>query len=156
MIKLGIAEDNTTFRDTLVEALELRSGIEIAFAARNGKDALHRTMQLNQPPEVILMDIDMPQLNGIEATRRLTSIAPQTKVIMLSIFDQEDQIFEAILSGASGYLLKGESPDEIVRAIHDVLAGRLPMSPAIATGLEIRCSCRKFNSRNRAASYPGH
>jgi len=132
MIRIGIAEDNHAFRNTLVEALNCFESVEVVFTAQNGKDAIRQLLQLSTPVDVVLMDIDMPHMNGIEATSRIQALTPDTKVIMLSIFDQEDQILNAIINGASGYLLKGEHPNEIVRAIEDVMAGRLPMSPGIA------------------------
>lgn len=132
MIRIGIAEDNTVFRNTLSEALSLYGEFELVLNARNGKDAIHQLMQLTEPPEIMLMDIEMPGIDGIETTARFKHLAPDTKVIMLTIFDQDEQILLAIQNGASGYLLKGERPASIKNAIEQVLEGRLPMSPKVA------------------------
>ncbi len=133
MIKLAIAEDNTTFRKTLCDALGMFDDVEVLFASKNGKELIHTFLQADIPADVVLMDIDMPVLNGISATAKLKILVPNVKVIMLSIFDQEEMVFDAILAGASGYLLKGEKPQNIHRALHDVMENRLPMSPVIAS-----------------------
>ena len=133
MIKIAIAEDNVAFRDTLCDVLSMFDDVEVLFTSHNGKSVVHKFLQSNVPPDVVLMDIDMPIVDGISATAKLKALAPGVKVLMLSMFDQEEMVFDAILAGASGYLLKGEKPQHIHRALHDAIENRLPMSPAIAS-----------------------
>ena len=83
-------------------------------------------------PEVVLMDIDMPVVNGIEGLKRIKAVSSETMVIMLTIFDHNDYIFDAMKAGADGYLLKKSKPEEIIRAINEVLDGGAPMTPSIA------------------------
>lgn len=132
MIRVAIAEDNSRLRKTLSEALALFEDVDMLFSAKDGKEIVHKCAKSDQLPEVILMDIDMPNLDGIGATSIMQNQFPEVKILMLTIFDQDDKIFDAISAGASGYLLKGETPQRIVRAMEDALENRLPMSPEIA------------------------
>ncbi len=132
MIRVGIAEDNPKFRSTLAEALGKQPGIELCFVASNGKEALQACLKEDSKPQVVLMDIEMPIMNGIEATGRLKQLAPEVKVLMLSILDQDQHLFDAIVQGAAGYMVKGESPERLVQAIQDVMENRLPLSPVLA------------------------
>ncbi len=99
--------------------------------ATNGQEAMDQLAK--HPVDVVLMDINMPMMNGIEATQKLKSLYPEVKVVMLTVFDENDKIFDSILAGASGYLLKDAKTVRIVEAIEDVLDGGAPMSPEIAT-----------------------
>ncbi len=132
-IKIAIADDHKSVIDSLVLNLSLFDEIEIVFTAHNGADFLTKIAD-NNTPQVILMDIEMPEKDGISATFELTNKYPNKyKVLMLTAFDQDDKVFEAIKAGANGYLLKGESPANIVKAMKEVLEGGSPMSPTIAT-----------------------
>ena len=130
-ISVAIVDDNTGLLHALVRNMQEFHQVEVVFTASNGQQALELALQ--QVPDVVLMDIDMPVLDGIEATRLLHDVLPQTKILMLTIFDRDDKLFEAIKAGASGYLLKDELPTRIVEAIEDVLDGGAPMSPGIAS-----------------------
>lgn len=132
MIRVGIAEDNPRLRKTLTEALTNMPGVELLFSAKDGKEIIQLCAQASIRPDAILMDIEMPNLDGIGATSVLKRQFPDIRILMLTIFDQHDKIFDAIAAGASGYLLKGETPTRIVRALEDALEDRLPMSPEIA------------------------
>jgi DNA-binding NarL/FixJ family response regulator len=88
---------------------------------------------LPEKPEVIVMDIEMPKMDGIQATKEIKTLFPDISILMLTVFDDEDRIFDAILTGASGYMLKDEKPHKIINAIEDVREGRMPMSPLVAT-----------------------
>ena len=131
MIRIAIVEDKPPILRGLQNALAQFEELELAFIAINGVQAVQR-MAEPHPPEVILMDIEMPRMNGIEATRSILAAYPNIAIVMLTVFDDEEHIFEAMLSGASGYLLKEERPEKILRAIQDAQEGRMPMSPMIA------------------------
>lgn len=128
---LAIVDDNEGLLQTLARNLGAFSEINLLFTAINGQQALD--MALQTPPEVVLMDIDMPVLDGIRAAALLKARLPNIKILMLTIFDRDDKLFEAIKAGASGYLLKDELPARIVSAIEEVVDGGAPMSPGIAS-----------------------
>lgn len=131
MIKVGIVEDNPSLMKSVLEKLSLFDQVEVLWVAENGSYVLEHIEKSH--PDVILMDINMPEKNGIEATQLVTEKHPDIKVIMLTVFDEADKIFDSILAGASGYLLKDEKPGKLMQAIEDALEGGAPMSPAIAT-----------------------
>lgn len=133
MIYLGITDDRREIRENLERIMARFSNIEVVFVANDGADAVRKIKEGIEPmPDVILMDIEMRKMDGVEATQRIKSLAPQINIIMLSIFEEEKRIFSAIRAGAAGYLLKDEQPDRIVQAIQDVHEGRMPMSPLVA------------------------
>jgi len=106
--------------------------MELAITATNGKDIFQKIVKAETAPDLVLMDIEMPVTDGIAATSRIKRLFPNIRIVMISVFDDRERVFDAILAGASGYLLKGEKPEVIERAIHDALEDRLPMSPVIA------------------------
>lgn len=130
-IKVGLAEDNPFLARSLREKIGFFAGIELRFHAANGK-LLLETLEAETRPDVILMDIEMPEMNGIEATREVKRRFPQIKIIMLTVFDDEQNIFNSILAGADGYLLKDEPPQKLEEGIHMILEGGAPMSASIA------------------------
>lgn len=131
MIKVALVDDNSFLRHTILEKLQFFDDISCKFVAENGKDLLVKIAD-NKTVEVILMDIEMPQMNGIEATAELKRLYPQIKVIMLTVFDNDENIFKAIKAGADGYLLKDITPDELYKAIIDTMNGGASMNPSIA------------------------
>lgn len=129
-IKLALAEDNPNLAESIRNNLSLGENIELLFVACNGKDLLQKiTLSV---PDIILMDINMPVMDGIEATRKVKHHFPDVKIIMLTVFDDEDKIFQSILAGATGYLLKDEKPGKIFAALEDAMDGGAPMSSSIA------------------------
>ncbi len=130
-ISVAIVDDNTTLLHSLIRNLEPFGAITVLFTATDGQQAVEMAQQ--QRPDVILMDIDMPILDGIQATTLLHNLMPETKILMLTIFDRDDKLFDAIKAGASGYLLKDEPPARIVAAVEETLDGGSPMSPGIAS-----------------------
>lgn len=130
MIKVGLVDDNPTLLRNISQNLSVFDEIEIIFKAINGLDALEKLN--NYSPDVILMDIEMPAMNGIEATREIKKRNPLQKIMMLTVLDREDKIFEAIKAGATGYLLKDEKPSRILACIEELMDGGAPMSPVIA------------------------
>ena len=129
-IRIALVEDNPLLLQTLNRSLSMFEEVQVVFTAGDGQEAV-RLACLNQP-QVILMDIDMPLMNGIEATRQIREKCPGVRVVMLTVFDYDDKIFAAIRAGASGYLLKEERADQIVNAIEAVESGGAPMSSLIA------------------------
>lgn len=129
-IRILLYEDNRDLREGMTFLLQATPTLEFVGAF---SDANNLEMQVNGvKPDVILMDIDMPGRSGIEATPIVKAIRPQVQVLMLTVFEDEEKIFEAIRNGASGYLLKRTPPAEIIAAIHDVYRGGSPMTSSIA------------------------
>ncbi len=134
-IKLGIVDDKSQNRISLTEKIRFSGEIDIVLTAVNGKDFLDqlKVVQPNAQPQVVLMDIEMPVMNGIEAVHIGKQLYPEIKILMLTVFDDDDKIFEAIKSGADGYLLKDEKLPVIIECIQQLVdIGGAPMSPRIA------------------------
>lgn len=129
-IKIAIAEDNPDLARSVRENLSSFEEAEILFVAKNGKELLQKIP--SSIPDVVLMDINMPVMNGIEATHSVKHHFPDIKIIMLTVFDEDEKIFQSILAGATGYLLKDEKPAKIISAIEEAMDGGAPMSPVIA------------------------
>lgn len=133
MIRIAIVDDKQPNRVSLQEKLSFLKDIDVAFLAANGEDFLTKMKVEKQVVDVVLMDIDMPVMNGIAAVNIASSLYPETKFLMLTVFDDDDKIFEAIKAGAIGYLLKDENVDKIVDALWQIVEfGGSPMSPRIA------------------------
>jgi DNA-binding NarL/FixJ family response regulator len=130
MIRLLVADDHPAFRRGLELMLADVDDIEIVGEAQTGLHAVELAAELS--PDVILMDLRMPGLDGIEATRRLTRGSSAPAVLVLTMFEDDDSVFAAMRAGARGYLLKGAEQDEIVRAIRAVAAGEAIFGPEIA------------------------
>jgi DNA-binding NarL/FixJ family response regulator len=132
-IRVLIVDDHAPFREGLRALLTSVSDMEVAGEAANGDDAIREAAKLQ--PDVILMDIQMPGMNGIEATRLIYQSSPHIGVIVLTMFEDDDSVFAAMRAGARGYLLKGADQTEILRAIHSVGSGEAMFGPAIARRL---------------------
>jgi len=130
-ITVGIVEDNTQLGQDIRDKLALSEEVEVIFEVRNGKELL-QTLASGTIPEVLLMDVQMPEMNGIEATWQAKQKYPDLKIVMLTVMDDERKLFEALQAGASGYLLKDAKPHQLLNAINDVLEGGLPLSPTLA------------------------
>ena len=117
MIRIMIVDDQSLIRDGLAMLLNLRSELEVVGTANDGDEVVRKAEQLQ--PEIILMDIRMPRINGVEGTRLIREKFPDMKVLMLTTFNDSELIFEALEQGASGYLLKDMETDAIVQAIFD-------------------------------------
>ena len=132
-IRVLIAEDNDRFRRGLRALLEVTPDTEIAGEAADGAEAVALAEQLQ--PDVILMDLRMPGMDGIEATRRILETSPHIGILMLTMFEDDDSVFAAMRAGARGYLLKGALKAEILRAVRGVASGEAIFGPAIARRL---------------------
>lgn len=130
MINICIYEDNSHLRESLAEMFELSGRFNMLAAFENCNTIAH-DMQVYDP-EVLLMDIDMPGINGIKGISLARQVKPDIKILMFTVFDDEEKIFAAIKAGADGYLLKKTSPEKIMDALEDVYNGGAPMTPVIA------------------------
>lgn len=132
MIKVSIAEDNSLLAKSIQEKIGFfNDQLRFKYRAINGQDLLRR-LEEDSNVDVILMDIQMPEMNGIEATGIITQRYPHIKIIMLTVLDDENHIFQAIQAGANGYILKDEPPQKLLNGILEILQGGAPMSAGIA------------------------
>lgn len=129
-MKILICDDQAVIRDGLEMLLKLESDFEIIGAAQDGAEAIELTAQ--RSPDLVLMDLKMPGINGIEATREIRNRFPQVKVLILTTYDDDEWLFDAIRAGASGYLLKDTPRERIVEAIRGTGEGRSFLDPAVA------------------------
>ncbi len=125
-----VADDHTIVRRGLVSLLSLAEGLEVIGEASDGRVAVDLTLKLD--PDVVLMDISMPGLNGLEATLRIKKESPHVKVLVLSAHDNEDYVLQVVRSGANGYLLKNSSAEELYAAIRAVHGGHAFFSPSVS------------------------
>ena len=132
-IRVLICEDHAIVRKGIRALLTTEPGIQIVGEAGNGTEAVAQAAALN--PDVILMDLMMPELDGIEATRQITAQYPDAHILVLTSFAADDKVFPAIKAGALGYLMKDSGPDELVQAIQQVAKGEPSLGPAIARKL---------------------
>jgi DNA-binding NarL/FixJ family response regulator len=129
LTRVLIADDEDLMRAGLIELLTADPEIEIVGQASTGREAVERARVL--APDVVLMDVRMPDLDGIAATRELAQSAPDTKVLILTTFEQDDYVFDALRAGASGFLLKRTRPEELIAAVHTIAAGDSLLSPSV-------------------------
>ena len=151
MIRLLIAEDHALVRAGLSELLANRDDVEVVGEAANGAEAVERAVALS--PDVVLMDLSMPEVDGIEATRRIAAEVPAANVVVLTSFSDRERILEALDAGAVGYLLKDLDPDELHRGILAAARGESPLAPKAAHAvLSARSEARpsvELSSRER-------
>ena len=129
-VRILVVDDHDEFRKGLEAMLGSADGVEVVGSAADGAHAVDLALGLQ--PDIVLMDLQMPRLNGVEATGRIVASSPHISVIVLSMMDDEDSVFAAVRAGARGYLLKGARRQEIVRAIEAVGAGEVIFGPGIA------------------------
>lgn len=130
MIRILLVDDQALFREGLRTLLSVRPDLEVVGEAENGREAIDAVAKLQ--PDVILMDLRMPVLNGVAATRQLQQEQPDSKVIVLTTFDDDEYIFDGLRAGAVGYLLKDVSSDKLVEAIRAAARGESFLEPSIA------------------------
>jgi DNA-binding NarL/FixJ family response regulator len=129
-ISVSIVEDNEKLRGTLARVINRADGFRCVSDYGNAEDALKALPQVR--PEVVLMDINLPGMNGVECVRQLKQLLPQTQVMMLTVYEDTENIFNALTAGANGYMLKRTSSKELLEAIHEVHRGGSPMTMHIA------------------------
>jgi len=130
-VNVWLVEDNETYRSAIKRALGHASGLRCTGAFGSCEDALLRLRQ-DDPPEIILLDIGLPGMSGLEGIEQFKALSPTTHIIILTAFEDTDKIFRAICAGASGYLLKTSTASAIEAAIREVVGGGAPMTPQIA------------------------
>jgi DNA-binding NarL/FixJ family response regulator len=140
MTRVLIVEDDALMRAGLRGILEREPGLEVVGEAQDGREALEHARRTR--PDVVLMDIRMPGVDGISATREVLAALPETRVMILTTFEQDDYIFGALRAGASGFLLKRTRPEELVAAIHTVAAGDSLLSPSVTSRVIARMAQR--------------
>ena len=145
VIRVLIADDQALFRRGLYVVLGTEENIEVVAEAEDGEQAIAKAEEM--APDVVLMDVRMPRVNGIEAASRIRETLPSTKILMLTVSDEEDDLYEAIKAGANGYLLKEISVEEVASAIRAVVQGQSLISPSMASKL-----LNEFNSLARQAA----
>ncbi len=132
-IRVMICDDHALFRRGLIMVLESEEGMEVVGEAEDGEEAIRQAEAL--VPDVVLMDVRMPRVSGIEATRAIAEAVPSTRILMLTVSDEEDDLYDAIKAGAAGYLLKEISIEEVASAIRSVVSGQSLISPSMASKL---------------------
>jgi DNA-binding NarL/FixJ family response regulator len=131
--RILIADDHRLFREGLMALLSVLEDVKVIGEAQDGLQAVELALSLE--PDVIVMDIQMPVLGGLEATRQILSRSPHIGILVVSMFEDDDNVFAAMQAGARGYLLKGAAPDELLRGIHAVARGEALFAPSIAKRL---------------------
>lgn len=147
-ITFSIVDDDAGLRDSIVRFLTGKGGLVCVGQYGGAQEAL--TGISLERPAVVLMDIKMKGMDGIECVRRLKETVPEVLVIMLTVFEEEDLIFDALMAGASGYLLKRQPPEQLFEAIYDLLAGGSPMSATIAR--KVVKLLQRFGEPSKASS----
>jgi len=147
-IRVLICDDHDLFRHGLRMVLEVEDGIEVVAEAADGEQAVARVEEL--APDVVLMDVRMPRMGGIEATRVIRQLFPTTRIIVLTVSDEEDDLYGAVKAGANGYLLKEVSIEEVADAVRAVFGGQSLISPSLASKL-----LNEFGARTGTTTMPG-
>jgi DNA-binding NarL/FixJ family response regulator len=145
-LRLLVADDHPLFRRGLRDALEATPGFEVLAEATNGAEAVQLATELS--PDVVLMDLQMPEINGVEATRQILRARPDIHILVLTMFDSDSSVFAAVRAGAKGYLLKGADQQDVERAIRTVAAGEAVFGTAIAARLV------SYFDANRTRAFP--
>lgn len=132
-VRVLLVDDEPQYRDTIAELIAATPDLQVAGVAGTGREAV--TLAARLRPQVVLMDIRMPDLDGIEATERIMAADPRTRVLILTTFDPDDHIFRALRAGASGFVLKDIPPARLLEAIHTVAAGDALLAPRVTRRL---------------------
>lgn len=151
MIRVMVYEDNAELRESLKELINGSEGMNCISAFSGCIHAGEEVMALQ--PDVVLMDIDMPGMNGIDGVKQIRSVRPETHIIMLTVFDDNQRVFDAICAGATGYLLKRTPDEKIIEAIRDVQTGGAPMTSRIARQVLHLFSGQQNNQKDATVDY---
>ncbi len=145
-IRVLVVDDHSLFRQGVIAVISTRPDMKVVAEAANGREAVKAAKEVH--PDIVLMDLFMPEMGGVEATRNLLKEMPETNVLMLTISDQDEDLFNAIKAGAKGYLLKEANSEELLRAITQVAEGGVIISPTMAPKLlsEIGAGARRLEA----------
>ncbi|MEM6327532.1 MAG: response regulator transcription factor [Bacteroidota bacterium] len=157
MIRLALAEDHPDLRSGLIRKLAFFPEVEIVATAENGADLLASVALLATPPDAVLMDIEMPVMDGVTATAEMAQRWPEAAVVMLTVFDDDTRVLDALDAGATGYLLKESPVEDIVAAVREAASGGVPLAPSVAGAVvrSIRRSRGAERQREAAAGAVG-
>ena len=147
-IKVMVVEDHQIVRQGLVALLTLVEDLDVVASVGDGLEAIEKAKALL--PDLVLMDLQLPKLSGVEAIRQLRLVCPQTRVVVLTTYDGDEDIFRALQAGARGYLLKGMPFDELLKTIHAVHSGKSRIPPPIAEKLADRVGGQELTARELA------
>lgn len=150
MVNVMVVDDHPVVRKGIVSMLDMEADINIVGECANGKEALEKSKSLK--PDVIVMDLVMPEMDGVEAIEKIKAYNSDSKILVLTSFTSDEKVFAAIEAGASGYLLKDSDPDELVRAIHQVSRGESSLHPQIARKLLNQMSKPRVPKQNNELS----
>lgn len=131
MVRIAVAEDNHFLAKSIEEKISFFDELHLKFIGSNGAELIGK-LEMDSNIDIILMDIQMPEMDGIKATEFIKSKHPQIKIIMLTVFDDDENIYKAIKAGANGYLLKDIDPESLLKGINEVMEGGATMTPSIA------------------------
>lgn len=137
--KVLLVDDHALFRKGIASLLGELGELEIIGEASNGKEGIEKTKELQ--PDIVIMDVEMPEMTGVEAVKHIKEVLPDCKVVMLTISDNDDNLFKSIKNGAQGYLLKCMEPDDLIKEIKGLLKGEVALSKTIASKI-----LREFNN----------
>ena len=151
-IRLLVADDHTLFRRGIVGLLSAQPDMEVVGEAGSGEEAVRETVKVS--PGVVLMDIGMPGVSGLEATKEIRKQAPKVQVLILTMHDREDYLFQALRAGATGYVLKGADVQDLLSAIRSVNSGEVYLYPSVTKKL-LADYLRRVESGDNRASYDG-
>ncbi|HEY53126.1 MAG TPA: response regulator transcription factor [Caldilineae bacterium] len=151
-IRVLITDDQDIVRQGLSVILKHQPGMEVVGTAANGREAVRLVEQVR--PDVVLMDLKMPEMNGVLATREIVSQHPEVKVVVLTTYDADEWVFDAIRAGASGYLLKDSTSEELVQAIQGAVAGEVRIDPAVAG--KVLAEFNRLSGSRPALTQPHH
>lgn len=130
MIRIVVADDVPVFREMVVDAIELEDDLEVVGQASNGEDAV--AWCVREKPDIVILDVEMPRMDGVRATREIVGQCPETRVVILTAFEDDGLILQLIQAGATGYLLKESRIDEVIRAIRVAAGGESLIDPKVA------------------------
>jgi DNA-binding NarL/FixJ family response regulator len=153
MIRVLIVDDQAIVREGIKSMLAMEADVAVIGEAANGLEALQRVA--TDPPDVVLMDVRMPEMDGLTALERLKALAPRTSVLMMTLYDDPDYLLRAVSSGAAGYLLKDSSRDELLRALRITAEGGATIAPSLLPELLKRLSRPGAEGPDRACEYEG-
>jgi len=151
-IRVLIVDDHTLFREGLKALLSRQESIEIVGEAGNGAEGVEKVIELS--PDVVLMDLNMPDITGVEALRRILGIKPETKVLILTVSEDDEDLFSAVRAGAMGYLLKNVDPERLVSSVQQVARGEATVSAALTDRIFAEFRAISSERQGQAKSSP--